>query len=62
MEKFNVSTIIPSTQNIARLLREINTNDTRPLCIMCEMSRATMATKTLCSDCWAECEGQNDDQ
>lgn len=54
----DISKIIPSRENTARLLQELNGKN---VCIMCETLRATMANNSLCSPCWADCEGENND-
>lgn len=54
----DISKLIPSPENTARLLQELNQEE---MCIMCEKSKATMANNSLCSLCWAECEGENSD-
>lgn len=55
----DIKTIIPSKENVARLLQELSIDE---MCIMCEKSKATMANNSLCSACWAECEGENSDE
>lgn len=54
MSKFNISKIMPSKENVADLLNDLNDNS--QLCIMCEKLKATKINNTLCQICWNEAE------
>ncbi len=64
MQSIDVSKIIPSKENVANLLNELNgvKKEEKKVCIACEEQVATRTNNTLCQQCWNDAECTNEDE